>query len=184
MYSAEQREYLLKLARQAIAEYLKTGETPRVETKDEVLKEERATFVTLTKNGDLRGCVGSIEAYQALTEDVAGNAVNAAIGDPRFPAVGLNELSEIKIEISVLTPPQTLDYSDDKDLLAKLRQGRDGVILSDGFHSSTYLPQVWEEVPKKKEFLESLCAKAGLPFNAWQSGKLTIQTYEVEKFGE
>ncbi|MFH1375185.1 MAG: AmmeMemoRadiSam system protein A [Patescibacteria group bacterium] len=184
MYSAEQRAYLLQLARQAITEYLKTGESPRMETKDEILKEERATFVTLTRGGNLRGCIGSLEAHRPLTEDVAGNAVNAAVGDPRFPAASLTELSEIKIKISVLTPPRVLDHSDGKDLLAKLRPGRDGVILSDGFHTATYLPQVWEEIKQKKEFLESLCAKAGLPFDAWKSGKLDIQTYEVEKFGE
>lgn len=178
--------FLLHLARQAIREYLKTGKKPVVVESELAaeLKTERATFVTLTIGGDLRGCIGSLQAHRPLYLDVINNACSAAFGDPRFPPLDSAELEKIKIEISILTPPQLLDYEDSEDLLKKLRPGVDGVILGDGFLSATYLPQVWEDLPDKAEFLSSLCMKAGLARDTWEKKKLKVELYQVEKFEE
>ena len=183
MLSKDSRKELLAIARESIAARLENNQF-EVGKVDEELKKSRSTFVTLTKNGELRGYIGSLLAHYSLAKDVAQNAVSAAFSDPRFPPLSKSELAEIKIEISILTPPRNLKYSNAADLLAKLRAGKDGVIITSEWNSATYLPQVWEDLPKKKEFLESLCVKAGLPFNAWQSGKLKIEIYEVEKFEE
>lgn len=186
MLDLNQKKSLLQLARNTIQKYLVTNKMPEInlDNLDPVLTENRATFVTLTKNGDLRGCIGSLVPHRPLAQDVAGNAVNAAIGDPRFPPLTSDELPEIKIEISVLSIPQKLEYSDSEDLLNKLQPNQDGVILSDGSASATYLPQVWEQLSDKKEFLSSLCVKAGLPLDAWKKRKMEIKTYGVEKFEE
>ena len=183
MLSKDSRKKLLEIARESITARLENRQLEAGKAAEE-LKKSRATFVTLTKNEELRGCIGSLEAHQSIIKDISQNAISAAFADPRFPPLSPKELAEIKIEISILTPPQNLEYSDTEDLLTKLRIGIDGVILSSGWNSATFLPQVWEDLPKKEEFLESLCIKAGLPFNAWQSGKIKIQTYEVENFKE
>ncbi|MBU1090199.1 AmmeMemoRadiSam system protein A [Patescibacteria group bacterium] len=183
MLSKGSRKKLLEIARRSIAAQLENRRFEMGKIAEE-LKKIRATFVTLTKNKELRGCIGSLEARQTLVEDVRQNAITAAFGDPRFPPLSSREFAEIKIEISILTPPRDLEYSNAADLLAKLRAGKDGVILSSGWNSATFLPQVWKELQRKEEFLGSLCVKAGLPFNAWRSGKLKIQIYEAEKFGE
>ena len=183
MLSKNSQKKLLEIARQSIAARLENREFEMGEVAEE-LKKVRATFVTLTKNGELRGCIGNLAARYPLAKDVSRNAISAAFGDPRFPPLSREELPKVKIEISILTPPRDLSYSDAADLLVKLRTGRDGVILSSGWNSATFLPQVWKDLPQKEEFLESLCAKAGLPFDAWQSRELQIQVYEVEKFGE
>ncbi len=183
MFSKDSQKKLLAIARESIAARLENRKFEAGEVPEE-LKKVRATFLTLTKNEELRGCIGSLEARQSLVEDVRQNAVSAAFSDPRFSPLSSKEFADIKIEISILTPPRNLEYSNAADLLAKLRAGKDGVILTSEWNSATYLPQVWEDLPKKEEFLESLCAKAGLPLDAWRSGKLKIQIYEAEKFGE
>jgi AmmeMemoRadiSam system protein A len=126
------------------------------------LGEQRATFVTLTYNHQLRGCIGSIIAHRRLIEDIVGNAQSAAFGDPRFSPLGEEELNDnLNIEVSVLTPPVILDYSDFNDLLKKVRPNIDGLILKSGAYQGTFLPQVWEQLQTPKEFLEHLSMKAG-----------------------
>ncbi|MFA4830676.1 MAG: AmmeMemoRadiSam system protein A [Patescibacteria group bacterium] len=181
------QEYLLILARRTLESYFQTGAKLAVsesELPDAELKEERGAFVTLRKHGQLRGCIGHIEPIQAVYLDVIDNALAAAFDDPRFPRLTHQELAEVEIEVSVLTKPEKLEYASAEDLLNKLRPLQDGVILKKGFNSATYLPQVWEDLRDKQEFLSSLCMKADLPPDEWRSGKLEILTYQAEVFGE
>jgi AmmeMemoRadiSam system protein A len=184
--SLDEQLYLLRLARQAIKDALDGNPiTPlQLDTLSPRLKEMSASFVTLTHQGELRGCIGALEPYQPLAEDVREHAVAAAIQDYRFPPLQPKELPIISIEISVLTPPQYLDYDNPEDLLEKLTPGIDGVILRDGSHRATFLPQVWEKIPDKAMFLSQLCMKMGAAPSSWRSKKIKVQTYHVEEFHE
>ncbi len=179
------RTHLLKLARSVITAKLEQG-TPveRPVPVPPALEEKRGCFVTLHKNGMLRGCIGTIEPVTSLIAGVEENAVNAAFRDPRFPPLSREELADIDLEISVLTVPEPLDYSDSEDLKAKLKVGSHGVILSKGWHQSTFLPQVWTQLPDKEAFLAHLCQKAGLSFSCWKDPEVVIKVYEAEYFGE
>ncbi len=186
MFTNQEKQYLLALARQAIGYYLDTGKI--LEEKEggvlsERLKEKLACFVTLTMGGQLRGCIGHILPIQGLYKDVIENAVSAAFEDPRFNPVALDELGKIKIEISVLTVPAPFEFSTPEQLLKKLRPKIDGVILKRGRQQATFLPQVWEELSNPKEFLGHLCLKAGLEAECWR-GNLEVETYQAEAFGE
>lgn len=185
MYSEEQRADMLNLAREAIKTYIEQGDTLKL-SKDEVpdfLKETRATFVTITIDHQLRGCIGSLEPKQELYKDIIENAVNASFNDPRFPELTDEEFRNITIEISVLTPPKKLEYENTQDLLKNIERNKHGIILSkDGF-TATFLPQVWEQLPTKEEFLTHLCLKANLAPNAYTQHP-EIQLYEVESFEE
>jgi AmmeMemoRadiSam system protein A len=132
----------------------------------------------------LRGCIGALEPYQALAEDVREHAVAAALEDYRFPPVQRAELGNIQIEVSRLTIPEKLDYRDPADLLAKLHPGVDGVILRDGIRRATFLPQVWEKIPDAKSFLANLCYKMGAAPDAWKRKHLEVLVYQVEEFHE
>ena len=184
----EQGQLLVLLAKQTISEQL--GKPFRNRDKlDQSLSEKpfdmhRGTFVTLNKNGQLRGCIGSLTAEEPVADSVRRNAVNAAFHDPRFPPVSLEELEQIQVEVSVLSEPQPLEYKDAQDLLAKLRVNVDGVILGKGYNRATFLPQVWEQLPDPKDFLTHLCRKAGLPGNAWETTQLDISIYQVDYFEE
>lgn len=181
-----EKQTLLQIARAAIENAVK-GKKPLPLSEDaltQTLREDGASFVTLTIAGDLRGCIGAIEAYQPLAEDVREHAVSAAMEDPRFPPLREAELNRIHIEVSRLTAPQELEYSDADDLLKKLRPHLDGVILKHGFRRATFLPQVWEKIPDPVEFLEQLCYKMGERGNLWRSTKLQVLTYQVEEFHE
>lgn len=184
--SQHQGQTLIKLARQSISQ--KVGHiSDKIDPdslRDLDFQESRGTFVTLTIDGQLRGCIGSLETTESILEGVRRNAVNAAFGDPRFPKLEAKELDKIEIEVSILTDPQPLEYRDGKDLLSKLRPHVDGVILSKGSASATFLPQVWKQLPRPDEFLSHLCRKAGLPANEWEKGKLEIFTYQVQYFEE
>jgi AmmeMemoRadiSam system protein A len=147
-------------------------------------QERRGTFVTLTLNGALRGCIGHILPQESLIEGVRVNAMNAAFRDPRFRPLSQNEFEKIKVEVSILTEPKPLPYADANDLLAKLRPGTDGLIIRQGYHQATFLPQVWEQLPSKKDFLTHLCLKAGLAGDAWAYDKLEVHTYQVQAFEE
>ena len=141
--------------------------------------------MTITKaDGSLRGCLGTLEAHQPLVEDVRERAASAASEDYRFASVTPEEVSSLRIEISRLTTPQPLEYEGPDDLLAKLRPGVDGVILRDGSHRATFLPQVWEKVPDARDFLAHLCLKMGAPANLWRLKKLQVLVYQVEEFHE
>ena len=147
-------------------------------------QERRGTFVTLTLNGALRGCIGHIIPQEPLIEGVRVNAMNAAFRDPRFRPLSQSEFEKIKVEVSILTEPRPLPYSDANDLLSKLRPGTDGLIIRKGYHQATFLPQVWEQLPSKKDFLTHLCLKAGLAGDAWAHDKLEVHTYQVQAFEE
>ena len=183
---AEDRSTLLRLARQAIelAAAGKQGPALRLEDLPEALRAPHATFVTLTSGGDLRGCIGALQATIPLAEDVIVHARAAATEDFRFYPVRPEETAGIEIEISILSDPVPLEYTDADDLMAKLRPGIDGVILTSGMHRATFLPQVWEKVPQPHQFLDMLCEKAGLPRRAWRTGHPDVLTYQVESFKE
>jgi len=143
------------------------------------LMEDRATFVTLTLDGNLRGCIGMLEACRPLAEDVAENAVAAAFHDPRFPPLSRDEFDDLKISISVLSPPEEMSFSSEADLLSQIRPGIDGLILQEGFQKGTFLPSVWEELPETEMFFEHLKLKAGLPAGYW-SDTLRVFRYTAE----
>jgi AmmeMemoRadiSam system protein A len=184
--TAEERAILLKLARQALEDVVDgkalmplelDGFPPR-------LQELGAAFVTLTRMGQLRGCIGALEPTKPLAEDVREHAVAAGLQDYRFPPVQRSELADVNIEISRLTLPQNLEYESPDDLLASIRPGVDGVTLRDGFRRATFLPQVWHKIPDPATFLSHLCRKMGADPELWRHKKLKIQIYQVEEFRE
>ncbi len=182
----EEKELLLKIARQALEEAVKGHPLPilNLDQMAKPLQEIGASFVTLTKKGDLRGCIGALEAYQPLAVDVQEHAVAAGLEDYRFQQVKPDELSKIEIEISRLTPPIPVNYKDPEDLLSILRPGVDGVIIKDGRQRATFLPQVWEKIPSAISFLNQLCQKMGAMPDTWRRKHLEVLTYQVEEFHE
>jgi AmmeMemoRadiSam system protein A len=184
--SIEERTQLLEIARQAL-ELGVLGEPLEpldLKSLPLQLRQPGVSFVTLTLAGQLRGCIGALQASQPLAEDVREHAVAAALNDYRFPSVRPGELAEIKIEISRLTTPKPLAYQTPEDLLSKLRPGIDGVVLRDGLQRSTFLPQVWEKLPAPELFLGQLCLKMGAPSDLWRKKKLDVSIYQVEEFHE
>jgi AmmeMemoRadiSam system protein A len=184
--SASERKFLLELARKTLASVTAGGDLPEVAEKDvpPKLTEKKACFVTLTKEGALRGCIGHLTAMEPLHQAVADNARNAALRDPRFLPVKPDELDKIKIEISVLTEPQPLAFSSPDDLLSKLHPNEDGLLLHIGPRTATFLPQVWAQLPDKVKFLEHLSEKAGCEPSAWRGKDVTVEIYHVECFEE
>jgi hypothetical protein len=183
--SAQDRKALLKLARSAIeSKHLKGAKIERPATPSPALTRKGGCFVTLHKQGRLRGCIGTIEAVSSLVECVESNAQNAAFHDPRFPPLGAKELTEIDIEVSILSVPEELCFEDGEDLKRQLDPLVHGVILSRGMHRSTFLPQVWKQLPDKEQFLEHLCLKGGMSPKAWQDPETTVEVYQAEVFGE
>jgi len=182
MFFVVEKEFVLKLARQSIANYFENKNLLEIEDEQipDLLRQTLSCFVTLTKKGQLCGCIGHLEATQALYLDIIENAVGAAFRDPRFNPLVESEFLEIKIEISILTPVTPLVFKDAEDLLNKLRPNIDGVIFRRGRKGATYLPQVWEELADKKEFLSSLCLKAGLAKDDWEKSGLEVSVYQVE----
>jgi len=184
--AAAERKFLLELARQSLVSAAAGDRLPEVVARDITprLAEKKACFVTLTKSGTLRGCIGHLTAMEPLHQAVMENARNAALRDPRFPAVSPDELGQIRIEISVLADPQPLAFSSPDDLLGKLHPGEDGVLLHIGPRTATFLPQVWAQVPDKVEFLNHLSRKAGCEPSAWRGQDVSISIYHVECFEE
>ncbi len=181
-----QRKFLLNLARNTIKAASRRESLPVVDENslDEKLKAKTACFVTLTKDGNLRGCIGHISAIEPLYKAVIENAHAAAMYDTRFEPVKYNEVNDIEIEISILTEPKELNYNSIEDLLSKLRPGIDGVILNIGGRRSTFLPQVWEQLPDKIDFLNHLSLKAGCAPVDWRKPGTKVYIYQVEKFSE
>lgn len=184
--SEEEGKNLVEMARKTIQKALFN---PKDKSEPDSMnspkfQERRGTFVTLTMNGGLRGCIGHIIPQESLIEGVRVNAMNAAFRDPRFRPLSQNEFEKIKVEVSILTEPKPLTYTDANDLLEKLRAGIDGLIIRKGYHQATFLPQVWEQLPKTKDFLTHLCLKAGLAGDAWAHDKLEVHTYQVQAFEE
>ncbi|MDR2348385.1 MAG: AmmeMemoRadiSam system protein A [Bifidobacteriaceae bacterium] len=178
---------LLNLAREAIEGAL-AGRRPRPWREaagacGAVLERTGASFVTLTQGGQLRGCIGSLEAYQPLAEDVRRNAVAAAFDDPRFPPLSPGEAGRTRIEVSVLSAPEPIEFADRADLLRQLRPGLDGLILEAPAHRGTFLPQVWEQLPRPEQFLAHLVRKAYLPAGYW-SEDIKVWRYSVTAFEE
>ncbi len=149
------------------------------------LKENGAVFVTINTepNEQLRGCIGSLQAYRPLYKDIISNAQSAALRDPRFPPLSVEELKDIKIEVSVLSEPKVLAYHDPKDLKSKIVPFQDGIVLKYQGKQATYLPQVWEQLPKFDDFFSSLCQKADLTQDCL-SYHPEISTYQVKKYKE
>lgn len=172
---------LLRLARAAIGERL--GRPAAAEASHARLHEPGATFVTLTRQGNLRGCIGSLEAHRPLAQDVRENAVAAAFRDPRFTPLAAEEFEVIRVEVSLLTEPEPLACDDEADLMARLRPSIDGIVFQYGRHRSTFLPQVWESLPEPAQFMQQLKRKAGLPPNFWHED-VRISRYEVTKWKE
>lgn len=181
--SAEQGQILLDFARRTIGFELGVKEKP-VPPDDSFFSRELATFVTLKIRSKLRGCIGNLTPMGSLLEGVRSNAINAAFHDSRFPALTEQEFSQIELHISILTTPEPLQYKDAEDLQNKLRPKVDGVILQDGRHRATFLPQVWDQLPTTEVFLGQLCIKAGLAKDSWRQGNFEIHTYQVQDFSE
>lgn len=173
---------LLRLARQAIAHHLGLGPAPGVDD-DPRLRERGATFVTLTMGGELRGCIGSLRRQRPLGEDVIINAIAAASKDPRFPPLSTDEIDDVHVEVSLLSEPEFIDFSDEAELLHQLRPHEDGLILFSGCRSATFLPQVWEQLPDPPDFLAALKRKAGMPVGRPVDGLMAAR-YTVEKWEE
>jgi AmmeMemoRadiSam system protein A len=179
--SDDRGKIMLAIARTAIAS--KLGKRLTADESAPWLSEPGATFVTLTINGELRGCIGSLEPYRPLLHDLQQNALAAAFRDPRFPPVSERELDTVRVEVSLLSPVAPLAFKDEADALAQLRPGIDGVILEYGRNRGTFLPQVWEQLSTPREFFRHLKMKAGLPPDFWADG-VRLSRYTVEKFKE
>ena len=185
-YGPAERKFLMTLARKTLLQTAKGQAPPKINTTEipAQLLEPKACFLTLKKSGQLRGCIGGFFPKQPLYQEVVEMTVSAAAKDPRFKPVKLDELDTIEIEISVLTVPKPLAFKSPEDLLAKLRPHIDGVILRKGRMQSTYLPQVWSQMPDKETFLAQLSRKAGMGLTDWRKPGLTVLTYQVEAFHE
>ena len=191
-FTPKEKVFLLNLARQALYWYLEDRSVPEVDRKylTPNLLEKKACFVTLNgENGELRGCIGMFEPVDTpLYANVINRAIASVTQDSRFFShpVTYNELGQITIEISILISPQRLDFSSPQDLLSKLRPFVDGVILTTPYGGSTYLPQVWDQLPGREDFLSSLCEKHGAPGDYWKTNprNLGVQVYEVIHFSE
>lgn len=180
----------LQIGRAAIAEKINIKyENPLIaknfdpQTR-EILNKNYGVFVSLHINKELRGCIGIIETKEPLIKTLPEHAIFAAFDDPRFPPLQLDEFNKIKIEISLLSPPEPLKYKNADDLLHKLIPGKHGIVIKKGFSKATFLPQVWEQLPRKEEFLSHLCTKAWLDSDEWKRGELEIWTYSAEVFSE
>lgn len=172
---------LVAIAREAIESSYR--DIPAVSGDDPRLDAPGATFVTLTQRGRLRGCIGSLEAWRTLAEDVRENACAAAFRDPRFAPLAVDELAQTRVEVSLLTPAEAIACHDEDDALRQLRPGVDGIVLECGGRRATFLPQVWEQLPEPQRFLTQLKRKAGLPDDYW-SDRLRLSRYHVQKWKE
>lgn len=172
---------LLAHARHAIASALNIDLPAPPE--DPRLAERGATFVTLKEDGELRGCIGSLNAHRTLSKDVVENALAAALRDPRFPPLTAAEWPRIKVEVSLLSDPEFMDFKDEADVLSRLRPGIDGVIFFNGCQKATFLPQVWEQLPEPRDFMAALKRKAGKAGDFW-GPNVMIATYQVKKWRE
>jgi MEMO1 family protein len=173
---------LLALARAAIAQKLGAGNAAPASDQG-WLSQTAATFVTIQKEGKLRGCIGSLEAVRPLRDDIRENALAAAFRDPRFPALSVDEWPHCAVEVSLLSRPKAIRFADEADLLAQVRAGEDGIILEHAGKRATYLPQVWEGLPDKQRFLAELKRKAGIPPETGL-GRCKVRRYRVAKWKE
>jgi AmmeMemoRadiSam system protein A len=182
----QEKKDLLVLARESIICAVAGKRLPKLSESQltPILKEHGAAFVTLTIEGELRGCIGSLQAFRPLVEDVQQHAVDAALNDYRFQPVSEIEIPLLQIEISVLTAPEPLRYEHPEELPGLLKPGIDGVVLREGPASATFLPQVWEQIPEPEMFLAHLCQKMGVSPNRWRQKVMQVSLYHVEEFKE
>ncbi|RIZ68084.1 MAG: AmmeMemoRadiSam system protein A [Methylococcales bacterium] len=175
------QQRLMAIAKHSIDNGLTTGRPLSIELADfpEELTEHRASFVTLEKNHQLRGCIGMLEAVRPLVKDIAENAFSAAFRDPRFPPLSRDEFKDIEIHLSLLTVPERLLFTSEQDLINQLQPAVDGLILEETYHRGTFLPSVWEQLPDPKTFLRHLKQKAGLPADYW-SDNIRVYRYRTE----
>jgi AmmeMemoRadiSam system protein A len=179
--SHERGQILLPIARAAIADALGRRHAAREDAT--WLQEHGACFVTLTQEGELRGCIGSLEAHRPLLADVKANACAAAFRDPRFPPLAEAELDYTQVEISLLSPMEPMSVISEEDALAQLRPLVDGVVFEYGYYRSTFLPQVWEQLPQPEDFMAYLKRKAGVSADFWAAG-VRLSRYTVSKWKE
>lgn len=177
----EQQQCLLTLAKNSIQHGLTTGKPLSVKLADfpAELTVHRATFVTLQKKGQLRGCIGILSAIRPLVEDIAENAFSAAFNDPRFPPLAADEFNELDIHLSILTPAEPMAFSSEQDLISQLQPNIDGLIFQEGSRRGTFLPSVWAQLPEPKQFLRHLKQKAGLSPDYW-SNSIKVFRYTTE----
>ncbi len=183
-------ELLLKLARTTIGARLgiKGDLENRSEImgqlKDEIFDLNMGTFVTIHLNKKLRGCIGTLESTESVKNGIMQNSISAAFEDPRFSPLTSEEFRKCHLEVSILSKPIKLKYSNSAELLSKLEPGVHGVIIKKGEARATFLPQVWQQLPDKSSFLSNLCRKAGLYENEWRNGNLEVMIYKVQYFEE
>ncbi len=180
----ERQQQLLDLAEASIRHGLDHGRplNPEPDEYPAIPTQAGASFVTLHRHGELRGCIGSLEAHQPLLVDVAHNAFAAAFSDPRFPPLEKSELPGLEMHISLLSPTTPIHFQSEAELLRQLRPGEDGLVLEEGRHRGTFLPSVWQQLPTAELFLRHLKQKAGLPPDYW-SHTLRVSRYTTESFG-
>ena len=181
MTTINQGEILLPIARSSIAEAL--GQKHEAIEDAPWLKQQAACFVTLTQQGKLRGCIGTLEAFRSLLDDVKSNAIAAAFKDTRFSPLISEELNDTEIEISLLSAMQALNFSNEQEALTQLKPGIDGVVLEFGRYRSTFLPQVWQQLPATTDFMAQLKQKAGLNADFW-ADEIKLSRYTVSKWKE
>jgi len=145
-----------------------------------VFREQRATFVTLHLQGELRGCIGTLKAHQPFIVDLVKNAFSAAFNDPRFPALTEREFRQLHYHVSIISEPTSMKFTSEDDLLSQLKPGIDGLILTEGLSCGTFLPSVWEQLPDKVLFLNHLKQKAGFALNYW-SDEIQVERYRVDR---
>jgi AmmeMemoRadiSam system protein A len=182
----EERNILLRYSRDALVHTAHGRALSRIDIDQLPLRLQQlgASFVTLSRRGELRGCIGALVARIPLVEDVREHTVAAASQDYRFPPVTPGELMDIRIEISRLSPTKPLLYENPQDLIEKLRPNVDGLIIMHGMQRATFLPQVWKKIQEPADFLSHLCLKMGAPKDFWRTKVLQVETYQVEEFEE
>ncbi len=179
--SKENKTHLLNLAKKSIQHGLQTGQPLQLDLTNFPfdLTNNRATFVTLQIHDQLRGCIGMLEAIRPLAVDVSENAYSAAFKDPRFPPLSWEEYDQLEIHISILTHPEQISFESEQELISQLRPHIDGLILEEGLQRGTFLPSVWEQLPKADIFLRHLKQKAGLSADYW-SNNIRAYRYQAE----
>lgn len=178
------QQQLLRFARQVLENELKNSRHYFDRYNIEEFQQERGLFVTLEKNGNLRGCIGRLEARNSIFQNIIDLSKAAAFEDHRFSKLTSNELDQVQIEISLLGLPQKLEGLTTYEKMSKIRPKKDGVIISSNGQRATFLPQVWDSLPIREDFISELCRKAGLSKDHWQSNDLEISVYQVEHFQE
>jgi AmmeMemoRadiSam system protein A len=183
-FGEPEQRWMLELAREALTAAITRVDSSSLSQAPPGLDEHKSCFVTLTKHGELRGCVGNLMPHGTLHQMIVENARRAALRDPRFPPVQPGELAEVKIEISVLSEARPLSYGSPEELLGLLQPHQDGVLLRIGSSVAMFLPQVWQHLPDKVQFLERLAQKAGYPPSAWREKDTSVSVYSVQSFSE